>query len=66
MNPQVASKSKWHRIEALQRLKSFISDYKSVLKKWRKGIRDALFPAGTYALRIHAGVCCAEIGKPPS
>ena len=65
LNPQVACKSKWHRIEALQRLKSFISDYKKALEKWRKGIRDVLFPSGTYALRIHAGVCCAELGKPP-
>ena len=58
LNPNVACKSKWHRIEALRRLKSFISKYREALAEWRRGNREVLFPEGTYALRIHAGVPC--------
>ena len=60
LNPDVACKSKWHRIEALRRLKSFISEYKEALIEWRRGNREVVFPAGTYALRIHAGVRCVH------
>jgi putative transposase len=66
LNPQVACRSKWHRIEALQRLKSFQSDYKEALKRWRDGEHNVVFPAGTYAMRVHAGVKCAPTqGAPP-
>ena len=58
LNPNVACKSKWHRIEALRRLKSFVNEYKEALKEWRRGNREVVFPAGTYALRIHASVRC--------
>ena len=58
MNPNVACKSKWHRIEALRRLKAFVSEYKKAFLEWRHGNRAVVFPAGTYALRIHAGVAC--------
>ena len=66
LNPAVACKSKWHRIEALRRLKSFISQYREALLEWRRGNREVVFPAGTYALRVHAGVPCvtpAEIAS---
>jgi hypothetical protein len=64
LNPQAACKSKWHRIEALQRLKCFLSDYKEALKRWRQGVHDVMFPAGTYAMRLHAGVRCREPDTP--
>ena len=60
LNPNVACKSKWHRIEALRRLKEFISEYKRAFQEWRRGNRAVVFPAGTYALRLHAGVSCVE------
>jgi len=60
LNPNVACKSKWHRIEALSRLKSFVLEYKEALIEWRGGNREVVFPAGTYALRIHAGVTCVH------
>ena len=66
LNPQVACRSKWYRIEALQRLKSFQSDYKQAPKRWRDGERSVVFPAGTYAMRVHAGVKCEPTqGAPP-
>ena len=62
LNPRVASRNKWARIEALSRLKAFIESYKEAWQRWRHGQRDVLFPYGTYALRLHAGVQC--VGPP--
>ncbi|MBN2343783.1 MAG: transposase [Deltaproteobacteria bacterium] len=56
LNPRVAAKDKWLRINAIRRYKQFVSDYWSALKEWKNGNRDVFFPPGTYALRIHVGV----------
>jgi REP element-mobilizing transposase RayT len=56
LKPRVAAANKWSRIEALQRLKSFIRDYREAWTRWKAGLRDTLFPPGTYALVRHAGV----------
>lgn len=58
INPRVAAKNKWLRMEAIQRNKEFLSQYKRALKRWREGDRDVEFPHGTYALRVHSGVKC--------
>jgi putative transposase len=60
MSPRVASTNKWARIEALGRLKAFISDYRAAWQAYREG-RDppVPFPAGTYWMRAYAGVQCA-------
>jgi putative transposase len=58
LNPRLACRSKWHRIEALQRQKSFQVEYRQAYVEWRGGNRDAVFPNGTYALRVRAGVAC--------
>ena len=62
LNPRVAAKDKWRRIEALGRLVSFLRDYREALAKLRSGVRDAVFPAGTYQLRVLYGVSCAGAG----
>jgi len=56
LKPRVAAANKWSRIEALQRLKSFIREYRQAWTRWKAGLRDTLFPPGTYALMRHAGV----------
>jgi putative transposase len=58
INPKVAAKNKWLRIEALQRNKEFLFQYREALKRWRNGDREVLFPAGTYALRVHSSAKC--------
>lgn len=55
LNPRVAARSKWHRIEALQRNKAFVAEYKAARRAWLAGI-PVVFPAGTYWLRRFAGV----------
>ena len=58
LRPQVASRSKWSRIEALQRNRAFIEDYVRARDAWRDGSPVA-FPPGTYWLRRFANVTVA-------
>ena len=58
LNPRVAAKNKWSRIEALQRNKAFGNGYRRAFEAFRKGIKDVLFPAGTFWLRRFAAAVC--------
>jgi putative transposase len=62
LSPRVAAKDTWKRIEALGRLVSFLSSYRCALSAWREGKRAALFPPGTYQMRVMHGVACAGAG----
>ena len=59
LSPPIASKNKWARIEALQRNKAFIEQYREARIEKLAG-RDAIFPAGTWWLYRFAGVKRAE------
>jgi REP element-mobilizing transposase RayT len=59
LSPRVAAKDKWRRVEALRRVKAFVDAYREAYERWKAGILEVVFPPGTYALRIHAGVRCA-------
>jgi REP element-mobilizing transposase RayT len=59
LRPRVACRDKWKRIEALARLVSFLRAYRLALTRMRAGLRDVVFPAGTYRLRVAFGVRCA-------
>jgi putative transposase len=39
-------------------LLGFFRRYREAWMRFKEGIRDVVFPAGTYALRIHSGVAC--------
>jgi putative transposase len=62
LNPRVAARDKWKRIEALGRLVTFLADYRTALRDWRAGRRSAVFPPGTYLMRVACGVACAPAG----
>jgi REP-associated tyrosine transposase len=62
LNPRVACRARWKRIEALQRLKEFGVAYKKALDAWRAGRRDALFPPGTWLMRVQHAAICEECG----
>ncbi|HVK85748.1 MAG TPA: hypothetical protein VM513_16630 [Kofleriaceae bacterium] len=49
LRPRVAARSKWARLEALQRNRDFVVEYRAAWVRWRAGL-PALFPPGTYAL----------------
>jgi putative transposase len=62
LNPRVASRDRWKRIEALLRLKTFLSDYRAAWCRYARGLRDSVFPAGTYWMRLVHGSPCAAAG----
>jgi REP element-mobilizing transposase RayT len=58
IRPTVAAKSKWTRIEALQRNQRFLAEHRDARSRFEKGERDVAFPAGTYLMRARYGVSC--------
>jgi REP element-mobilizing transposase RayT len=62
MSPRVASRDKWKRREALSRLATFLAEYRAALGAWTTGVRDVVFPAGTYELRVAHGAACHAFG----
>jgi REP element-mobilizing transposase RayT len=62
LRPRVAARDKWKRIEALGRLVEFLRTYREAWRALRSGLRDVVFPAGTYSLRVFHGVRCAAPG----
>lgn len=62
LNPRVAGLDKWKRIEALGRLVEFLRSYRSAWAARCAGQADAVFPCGTYLLRVLHDVPCAAFG----
>jgi putative transposase len=62
LNPRIASRDKWKRIEAISRLKGFLSAYREARLAFARGLREAVFPHGTYWMRVAHGVRCAAAG----
>jgi REP element-mobilizing transposase RayT len=58
LNPRVAARDKWKRIEVLARLSEFLTDYREAWCARRAGKLDALFPEGTYLMRVLHGAPC--------
>ena len=58
-SPRIAAKSMLLRVGAIRRMLEFVRAYRAAWNDWRAGKRDAVFPPGTYALRIYARVACA-------
>jgi hypothetical protein len=58
MNPQIAAKNKWARIEALQRNRSFVKKYRDAFLAHLAGFANVVFPFGTYLMRKIAKVAC--------
>jgi putative transposase len=58
LNPRVAARSRWSRMEALQRNRAFRDAYVAARQAFLNGQRDVEFPAGTYWLRCFAKVTC--------
>jgi hypothetical protein len=58
LNPGLAAKSKWARIEALRRNRSFLEKYRDAIKRHLDGIASVLFPFGTYWMKKFGKVHC--------
>ena len=59
MNPRVACKDKWRRVEVLRLLQSFRNAYREAWRRFCEGERDVVFPPGTYWMRLKYGVVCS-------
>jgi putative transposase len=64
MNPHVACRDKWRRIEALQRNRAFLDAYREARLAWMSGGKNVEFPAGVWYLRHFPGVVCAAVPPP--
>lgn len=60
LKPRVASRDKWKRMEAIGRLKTFLTEYREAWRAFRAGAREVVFPEGTYGMRVWCGVACAS------
>jgi REP element-mobilizing transposase RayT len=56
--PRVAGRRRWVRDEALARLREFWGAYREALVAWCGGMREVLFPPGTWAMRVRHGARC--------
>ncbi len=62
LNPRVAGRDKWKRIEAVGRLVEFLRSYRIAWNARREGGAEVVFPYGTYLMRVLHGVPCADTG----
>jgi hypothetical protein len=64
LSPKLAAKSKWARIEAVRRDRSFQDKYRDAIRRHLAGIANVLFPFGTYWMKKFGMVPCelAEVG----
>lgn len=60
LSPRVAGRNKWLRIEALAKCAEFARQYGEALTAWCAKKRDAVFPVGTYLMRVRHFVRCAD------
>jgi REP-associated tyrosine transposase len=63
LNPRVAAMDTWKRIEAISRLKEFLTEYRAAWLQLQAGVVEVLFPPGTYHLRVMHGVRCAPAAE---
>jgi putative transposase len=61
MNPHVACRDKWRRIETLQRNRAFLDAYREARKAWLIGKQFVEFPSGVWAMRDFPGVKSAAL-----
>jgi putative transposase len=62
INPRLASLNKWRRLETIRRLRSFTLAYRRAWEHFKAGVRDVLFPVGTYWMKRFGGVACGLPG----
>lgn len=62
--PHVAAEDKELLKALLERRRAFLAAYRDAYLRWRAGKRNVVFPPGTYALRVYAGVRVADDWDP--
>jgi putative transposase len=62
LHPKIATRNRARRVEELARISEFLVRYRSARERFMRGVRDVVFPAGTYWLRVSCGVACEAAG----
>lgn len=57
-NASTKAHNPWERVTALKKLREFEKQYAEALQRFRTGERKAVFPFGTYLMRVLFGVEC--------
>jgi hypothetical protein len=64
LDPRVAARNKWSRIEALLRNREFRAAYIQARDAFLRGVRDVVFPPGTWWMRVFAGASSSSLPAP--
>jgi REP element-mobilizing transposase RayT len=59
IRPRVSSRSVWHRVALIRRNQGWLAEYREALARFVAGVRDVLFPYGTYLMKERYAVACA-------
>jgi hypothetical protein len=62
LHPRIACLDRLKRLEAIAKLKAFLEAYREAWCEFANGVRDVIFPCGTYWMRVAFGVVCAPAG----
>ena len=57
--PRVSTRSWWARVACLQRNADWLRRYREALSSYVQGVRDVVFPFGTYLMKVRFAVCCS-------
>jgi len=60
--PRIACRDEQKWVEAIERLKGFLRAYREAWQEFAGGVRNAVFPHGTYWMRVAYGLPCASAG----
>jgi hypothetical protein len=58
LNPRIACKDKWRRVELLNQQVGFWQEYQEARVRYQAGERNVVFPEGTYWFKVHFRVRC--------
>ncbi|MBN1770555.1 MAG: hypothetical protein JXB32_04780 [Deltaproteobacteria bacterium] len=61
INPRIACKQTDVRVEAVARWTSFVRMYRAAWARWRDGDHAAVFPEGTWLMRVRHGAACLPV-----
>jgi putative transposase len=59
LRPRIKCRDKQLRIAAIRQMQRFHAEHRAARLQFKAGVRDVIFPSGTYWMRVHAGVHCA-------
>jgi putative transposase len=62
LSPRIACRDRWKRMEALGMLSEFRRAHRRAWSEFTKGLREVVFPPGTYWARVVMGARCAAAG----